>query len=115
MSIAFWLRQTVTITNPGSTTDAYGNVAPDWSSVSTATEKGLLEATDSTEVTVGRDTVVSNFLLFLKVDTAVTAYSRVTVTGVSGTFEVVGLPAVFDQGSPGTRHTEARLSTFSGG
>lgn len=112
MSIEYWLRQTVTVLNPGSTTDPYGNVTFDWGNPTTTTEKGLLEPTQSTEVTVGRDTVTADFLLFLKVDSAVTALSRVQVNGV--TFEVVGLPGVFDQGSPSTQHVEARLVTFQG-
>jgi head-tail adaptor len=114
MSIDYRLRQTVTILNPGTKTDEYNNTVPDWDNPTTTIEKGLLEPTQSTEVTVGRDTVISDFLLFLKVTSAITALSRVQVAGVSGTFEAVGLPAVFDQGSAGTRHVEARLVGVSG-
>lgn len=111
----------LTIVNPGSTTDAYQNVVPDWTT-SPVTEKGLIQETQSTEVTVGRDTVITTLLALLPVNSAVTSYSRI----IKGTptppidwsatpyYEVVGTPTVYDTGSPGVRHVEAHLTTSAG-
>lgn len=111
----------LSIVNPGETTDEYGNVTPDWTT-DPVTERGLIQETESTEITVGRDTVVTTLRAILPVDSAVTSYSRI----VKGTptppidwtttpyYEVVGQPTVYDTGSPGVRHTEARLATSQG-
>jgi hypothetical protein len=115
------LSKDLSVVNPGSTTDDYGNVTPDWTTTP-VTEKGLIQETQSTEVTVGRDTVVTNLLALLPVNSAVTSYSRI----VKGTptlpidwsatpyYEVVGVPTVYDTGSPGVRHCECHLNTSQG-
>lgn len=101
------------VVNPGSTTDDYGDVTPSWTTgATTTTERGLIQQTQSTEVTVGRDTIVSDLLVILPVGSAVRSHSRVVQSGK--TYEVVGTPTVFDTGSPGVRHTEARLVTSEG-
>lgn len=103
----------LSVVNPGSTTDEYGNVTTSWTTgATTTTERGLIQETQSTEVTVGRDTVVTDKVVLLPVGSTVTSQSRVVANGK--TYEVVGDPAVYDTGSPGVRHTEAHLVTFSG-
>lgn len=113
--------KSLSIVNPGETTDEYGNVTTDWAT-DPVTERGLIQETESTEVTVGRDTVVTRKLAILPVGSAATSYSRI----IDGTptppvdwtttpyYEVVGQPTVYDTGSPGVRHTEARLATSQG-
>lgn len=105
------LRQDVSVINPTTTTDDYGNVVPSWGSGTP--EKGLVEPGVSTEVTVGRDTVVADARAFLAPDSAITALSRVIAAG--RTYEVVGQPGLWDQGSPGTRHIEAFLRALVSG
>lgn len=110
-----WQRRAkdLTVSDPGSTTDGYGNVIDGWTSPTNTTERGLIQQTQSTEISVGRDTVVSDLVVLLPVDSVVTAYSRIISGGI--TYEVVGVPAVYDTGSPGLRHTEAHLVTAAGG
>jgi hypothetical protein len=52
--------------------------------------QGRLEMTDSKEVTIGRDTVIADFRLFLPPESDIGPFDRVESEG--RTFEVVGLP-----------------------
>jgi hypothetical protein len=105
--------KSLSVVNPGSTTDEYGNVTPSWTTgATTVTEKGLIQETQSTEVTVGRDTVVTSLIVILPVASVVTSHSRIIANGL--TYEVVGNPTVYDTGSPGVRHAEAHLVSSSG-
>lgn len=113
MSLNTLLRQDIQIITPATGIDDYGNVTFDWAHPTTSDELGLLEPGVSAEVTVGRDTVVADAKAFLAVDSAITALSRVVVDG--RTYEVVGQPGVWNQGSPATWHTEAFLRALVSG
>lgn len=66
-----------------------------------------LEQTESTEVTIGEATVVSDWKLFLLPD-AVVSHSSRFIDAAARTFEVVGAPNI--QSTPrGPHHIEARL------
>lgn len=62
---------------------------------------GKLEQRSAQEVTSGRDTLISDFVLYLFPDVVVTAYDRV-VDRFGRTFEVVGTPNM--QSRPGSDH-----------
>lgn len=106
------LGQTVTVITPGSTTDEYGNVTPNWTSGTTSTAyDGFLEQTESTEVTVGRDTIVTDWRVLLPAAAVIDEHSRVTAGG--RTFEVVGHPHAVETPA-GVHHIEARLVDSAG-
>lgn len=66
-----------------------------------------LEQTDSTEITIGEATVISDWKLYLLPDTAVSYRDRF-IDAQARTFEVVGAPNI--QTTPrGPHHIEARL------
>lgn len=65
-----------------------------------------LEQTDATEILVGRDTDVSNWLLFLPPDAVITPADQVVVDAV--TYQVVGEPDPV-HGLNGVHHFEVRL------
>lgn len=105
MTLLGMLTQTATVVSfPMSAVDEYGNpvagpeVRTDY--------PARLEQTESTEVTRGRDTVISDWRLFLPADALVDAYDRVEIEG--STFEVAGRPAV-EWAPRGPHHTVARL------
>jgi hypothetical protein len=92
-------------------TDAYNNKVADWTNPTRVTEPARLEQTAATEVTVDRDTLVSDWLLFSAADSAIEGHKRVEARG--STFEVVGKPALFyDRSSP--HHYETRLRLIEG-
>lgn len=112
MSFAALLTQTVTIIEPGTSTDTYGNEVADWGAgATTTTGPGLIQQTDATEVTVDRDTVVSNLMLFLPPDRTITALCRATEG--ERTFEVIGEPDLL-RTPRGPHHVEARLRHVAG-
>lgn len=90
MSIRTQLRTPVTLLHPGWTTDRTNNDVADWTDPDEEETRGDLQQTDSTEVTVGRDTVVTNLRLFLRPEATPTERDRAVVNGV--TYEVVGRP-----------------------
>lgn len=112
MSFRAQLTQTATVVAPGASADDYGNAVPDWGSgAARHDEPALLQQTAATEVTVDRDMVTSDWLLFLLPTAVITATCRVLVEG--RTFEVVGLPAVL-RTQRGPHHIEARLVNTDG-
>ncbi len=70
-----------------------------------------LEQTDTVEVTVGRDTVLSDWLLVLPPEALLDATDRIAVDGRS--FEVVGHPATVNT-PRGAHHIECRLRAVVG-
>lgn len=69
--------------------DTYGNDTPDWSSATSTTVGGCsVQPQIGSEVTVGRETVVSRWLLYAPDGTDLLATDRVEWDG--GTYEVDG-------------------------
>lgn len=101
------MSQPLTIERRGTiTTDEYGNEVP--STTSTVTTAGYLEQTTATEITVDRETYVTDWLAVLFADVELDASDRI-VYG-SSTFEVVGSPhRVWNPRTRRTHHLEARL------
>ena len=92
MSIATLLTEDVTVsTATDGAVDDYGNPTETWATV--ATEKGRFEQRSGEERSTDRETVISDWVLYLHPDTAVTASSRVS-DAYGRTFEVVGPPAM---------------------
>lgn len=104
------MKDAVTVVNPTTTTDDYGNVVPSWAAG--LDYKGLLLETDSTEVTSGRDTIVSTWTLLLPTKATIDEHSRVTASG--RTYEVIGTPVLASKGTPGSRCIRAHLVTSVG-
>lgn len=104
------LTETVEIVrrSPGAT-DEFGDPAS--SETSRSTVSGRLEQTDSTEVTAGRDTALSNWRLFLAPGTTVDSTDQVVAGG--RTFEVVGPPDELKT-PRGAHHTVVRLRHIAG-
>lgn len=111
MSFDGLLTQTVALLEPAADTDDDGNPVDDWGSATSTDSKGLLQQTSAIEVTLGRDTVISDWLLFLPADAAVDAVARVVVDG--STFEVVGRPDLV-RTPRGVHHVEVRLRLVEG-
>lgn len=75
--------------------------------VTTNNVPARIEQTESTEVTIGEATVISDWRIFLEPDVVISNASRV-VDSAGRTFEVVGAPNI--QRTPrGPHHIEARL------
>ena len=92
MSLRSLLNEPVTVQHvDASGVDVYGNATN--TSLSTTATVGYLEQTVSTENQVDRDTVVTDWQAFLPAGTQIDPNDRLVFN--TGTFEVVGLPAVF--------------------
>jgi head-tail adaptor len=105
VSLRNLLTQTVTV-RPASdgTVDEYGDTSTVFAAGTTY--RGRLEQRSAQEVTDGRDTFVSDWVLYLLPDAVINGRDRVEADG--NTFEVVGAPIV--QRSPrGPHHIQASL------
>lgn len=104
----------VTVLNPGTATDRYGNDVDDWTTPTTIETSGWLQDLISrrprpghgVESLDGRDTLTSPHQLFLPADVAISGYSRVVIDGI--TFEVDGPPATA-RTPEGPHHLEVQL------
>jgi hypothetical protein len=113
VTLAALLNRPLTIVAPGARTDDYGNPVPDWDNPIRIPALGYLEQTTAVEITLDRDTVISDWLLVVPVGTAINTLDQVDVDGI--TYEVVGAPWPAD--NPRLRvvdHIEARLRHVSG-
>lgn len=90
-------------------TDAYNNPVFGWPDGETV--PGIVQQTDATEVTVDRDTQVTDWLLTFFRDVTLTGRDRVKQDGRK--FEVVGAPNRLT-GPRGVRQVEARLRHLDG-
>lgn len=109
MSLALLLSQTATVVHVESgTVDRYG----DATSVETSRVHyaARVEQAASTETTEGRDTIVSDWRLYLPPDAVIGASDRVECSG--NVFEVVGAPDAV-RSPRGVHHIEARLRYVS--
>jgi head-tail adaptor len=112
MSFAGQLTQTVTLVAPGSKTDVYNNTVPDWQNTTQVDEPGLIQqASGSTEDQVDRDTVVTDYVLFLLPTSVITSAHRAIEGG--RTFEVIGQPDLLRR-RQGPHHIEAHLRRVVG-
>lgn len=104
MSLTALLTEAVTVIRYADATDEYGNTVPG-AEVRTSYQ-GRLEQLATDEIVRDRDTVITDWRLFLPAGADVTAYDRIEARG--NLFEVVGLPA--EQRSPrGPHHLEVNL------
>lgn len=85
--------------------DGYGN--PARVEAAAVAYPAWLSQTEATEVTDGREAVVSDWILYLPAGAEIDHDDRVEVDGVS--FEVAGLPLVALSPGRGAHHVEARL------
>lgn len=108
MTLARLLTQPVTVLNraAGGDEDEYGDeVVEEWDRYDT---DAYLEQTDSIEVQVDRDTVISNWLLVLPAGSVIDGGDQVITT--DGTYEVIGRPArPWNPRLRAEHHIEARL------
>lgn len=111
MSFASLLVEDITIVHAGQTVDRYQDTTDDWSTATRVAVKGRLQQTSTTEVTVGRDTVMADWTLFLGADAVIGPSDRVEANGA--TYEVVGQPAVV-YGRAAPHHLEVRLRSVTG-
>jgi len=105
MSLSGLLSQTGTLKHYTYTEDSRGNkvrVQPPTSTV----YQCRLEQTDSQEISVGQQTVISNMRLFLPPDAVVDSEDQWTQDGV--TYELVGPPAT-EHDLSGPHHVVAHL------
>lgn len=92
MTLTALLTETVTVFGvTDGEPDAYGNVTQTWAEV--GTEKGRFEQRAAQERSDDQEVVVSDWVVYLPPDTAVTSRSRVG-DAYGRTFEVVGAPAL---------------------
>ncbi len=93
------------------TTDEYGNKVSGVTATPTGMYLGWLEQTTATEVTIGQDTQVSDWLLVLTDPAAVvTGRDEIEVEGAR--YKVVGRPDV-KRTYRGPHHVEVRLTFIS--
>lgn len=111
MSLDLLMNQALFIATAPLVADEYQNQVRDWAHPALAGVFGLVQPTESTEVTVDRNTVVSNWLLFLPVSASIDARAR--VTDGTTTWEVAGQPAVI-RTPRGPHHIECRLVSIEG-
>lgn len=112
MSLSSLLVQSATVERYTDTGNRDRNNNPEVEWIAVGTYACRLELTDPEELTVGRDTVISNMRVFLEPSAAgqVEALDRVTVEDV--TYEVVGPPITHNvprSGAAVVHHVEARL------
>lgn len=104
MSLLGLLSETVEVVRYTATTDAYGNTVP--GAEQRTSYPARLEQLRTEEVVLDRDTVITDWRVFLPAGADVTPYDR--IAGRGHLFEVVGLPA--PQMSPrGAHHLEVQL------
>lgn len=109
------LTDEVVVLTPTRSPDAYGDEALGYPDAdSSQAVPALLQQTAAQEVTTGRDTQVSDWLLFLLPEVSITGDSRVFRISDGVTFEVLGPPNVLTHPRKGPHHIEARLRTFQG-
>lgn len=106
------LNQPLTIQRRSTTTtDDYGNDVP--GTTSSVTTVGYVEQTQATEITVDRDTFVTDWRVFLAAGTTIDGSDRI-LHGAK-TLEVVGAPhEVWNPRSRRTHHTEVRCVEVTG-
>lgn len=109
------LAEHVAILAPTKTTGTYGDDSltyPEPDEVEPTPAR--LEQTAGTEVSTGRDTQISDWLLYLPPDVEISGDSRVVRLSDGRTFEVLGPPNVLVHPRTGPHHIEARLVTYEG-
>lgn len=111
MSFRRLLSQTVTIVRASTVNDPYGTPVKDWTTVTRTAYPARLEQTLAQEITTDRDTVTSDWRLFLEASAVIGPYDRVEADGK--TLEVVGSPSV-EHTPRGPHHIEARLVLANG-
>lgn len=111
MSLQSLLVHDVTVVTPGSTTDRYGNLVPDWAASTSTTVKGWISQSSGSEDENGRDAQIGEWTLFLPAGVEIDGRARVAWSGV--TFEVVGPPR--RAWTPrGEHHVEVQLRVVEG-
>jgi hypothetical protein len=118
MSFESSLIHTVRISTPEQDDDEdsanrYGDPAYDWEPDFTEGPDiaALVQQDDSEELTVGQDTRITKYLVFLPAGTAINALSRVQWKGVE--HEIDGDPERLD-GATGEHHVEAYMKVVNG-
>lgn len=101
----------VTIVRAGEIDNGYGGIGVDWDAAERTDVLGWLNSVTSTEVLDGRDTLISNWKLYVPAGTDITGRDRVEVDGA--TYLVVGKPSTAST-PRGTHHVEANLIWIEG-
>lgn len=111
MTLEYFRTYPVTILHPGSVTDRYHHVAPDWATATATTVNAWVAQRTSSEFDQGRVTITTSLGLFLDASAAIAPGDRVLVDG--DTWEVDGrpLPARTPQG---VHHLEVSLRMVTG-
>lgn len=111
MTLTSLLVHDITIVTPGSTTDRYSNTVKDWSTSTSEVVKGWISQRDGSEQLDHREAQISGWVLFLHTGSTITAFDRVTWSGI--TFEVDG--PINPAWSPrGEHHLEVPLRVVTG-
>lgn len=90
MTLASLLVHDVTLIEPGETTDRYSNTVKDWDNTTDTVVKGWVSQRSALEDHDQREAQVSDWILYLHPDAAITGEYRVSWSGI--TFEVDGPP-----------------------
>lgn len=105
------MNQQLYVATAGITQDEYGNDVRDWAHATIVGVLGLVQQTQSVEVTLDRDTVIADWLLFLPASTTIDARAR--ISDGTNTWEVIGNPNVV-RTPRGPHHIECRLVSIEG-
>ncbi len=111
MSVELLMTRVVTIQRrDGGAKDKYGNEIPYTSS--TVTVQGHIEQTSEQEITLDRETYISEWRIFLPAGTEIDGKDRVIVDGQ--TFEIIGPPAHPWRPGTGEHHVLCQARAITG-
>lgn len=111
MSLARMSTVPVVVVTAGTTTDRYNATTTDWANATRRNVLGFFDDGTSTEVTDGRDALVSNATFFLPPDDPITGRDRIEIDGA--TYELNGAPSK-PRTPRGMHHLECRLLLVEG-
>lgn len=113
MSLATLLSRPVLITHrlPSTSLDAYGGEIPDEQLIETV---GQLQQKARTEPPTEGELSVTDWTLFLPVDTLLRTGDTITMLDEGQDYEVIGDPENMRMGSPAVHHVEATVRRTAG-
>lgn len=112
MSFAGLLVHDITIVTPGVRTDRLGDSVNDWALATRATSPGRMTQRSQSEVLANREAQLSDWVLYLPADAAITGHERIEWNGE--TFEVAGPPKPAYARADVAHHLEVSLNRVEG-
>lgn len=112
MSFDGLLVHTVTVLTPGTTTDAYGDTVPNWTTATSVSSAARVVQRSARENIDTRDASITEWVVYLPGDVTVTHANRIVWDGL--TFEVAGDPKPAVRRTSTVHHYEVPLNRIAG-